>query len=62
VRRIVDWADEPGSPDRRLIYKVEAGADRRTSGVDSVNGFARWAKYEVIRDEDNWRRVLEQDE
>ena len=59
VRRIVDWAVEPGSSDRRLIYKVVAGADRRTSGVDSVSSFARWARYEVIRDEDNWRRVQE---
>jgi CBS domain-containing membrane protein len=60
VRHIVDWADEPGSPERRLIYKVVAGAGRRSSGVDSVGGFARWARYEVVRDEQNWRRVPEQ--
>jgi len=57
VRHIVDWAEDTGSGDRRLIYKTVAGADRRSSGVESIAGFARWAKYEVVRDEDNWRRV-----
>lgn len=58
VRQIVDWADDSRSPDRKLIYKVVAGAGRRSSGVATVAEFTRWAKHEVFRDEENWRRVV----
>jgi CBS-domain-containing membrane protein len=59
VRQIVDWADTDNSGEEKLIYKVVAGANRRNSGVMTKNEFSRWAKHEVIRDEDNWRRVDE---
>jgi CBS-domain-containing membrane protein len=58
VRQIVDWADDSHSLERKLIYKVVAGAGRRSSGIATVAEFARWAKYEVFRDEENWRRVV----
>lgn len=56
VRQIIDWqgADESSS---RLIYKTVAGDGRRTTGVASLTEFARWVKYEVYRDEENWRRL-----
>ncbi len=57
VRQIVDWSESDHSGEEKLIYKVIAGADRRSSAVISKNEFSRWAKHEVIRDEDNWRRV-----
>lgn len=57
VRQIVDWAETEESGEEKLIYKVIAGANRRNSGVMTKNEFARWARHEVIRDEDNWRRV-----
>ena len=57
VRHIVDWADDSTATERKLIYKTVAGAERRSSGVCSVNEFARWASDEVERDEQNWRRV-----
>lgn len=59
VRQIVDWAETEDSGEEKLIYKVIAGAGRRNSGVMTKNEFSRWAKHEVIRDEDNWRRVNE---
>ena len=59
VRQIVDWAETEDSGEEKLIYKVIAGADRRNSAVISKNEFARWARHEVIRDENNWRRVEE---
>lgn len=59
VRQIVDWAEAEDSGEEKLIYKVIAGADRRNSAVISKNEFARWARHEVIRDENNWRRVEE---
>jgi CBS domain-containing membrane protein len=56
VRRIVDWA-EGAKAKERLIYRVVAGEGRRSSGVNTLAEFARWAKYEVVRDEENWRRI-----
>lgn len=57
VRQIVDWAETDDAGEEKLIYKVVAGADRRNSGVMTKNEFSRWAKHEVIRDENNWRTV-----
>lgn len=57
VRQIVDWAEADDSGEEKLIYKVIAGANRRNSDVMTKNEFAHWAKYEVTRDEENWRRV-----
>lgn len=57
VRVIVDWTDENDSGEEKLIYKTVAGANRRSTGVISKNEFSRWAKHEVIRDEENWHRV-----
>ncbi len=57
VRYIVDWQDGADELSTSLIYKTVAGDGRRTSGVLSVDKFARWAKHEVYRDEENWRRV-----
>lgn len=61
VRQIVDWGDTDEAGEEKLIYKVTAGADRRNSAVITKNAFSRWAKHEVIRDEDNWRRVDEEE-
>ena len=57
VRQIIDWSESAESAEEKLIYKVVAGADRRNTGVLTKNEFSLWAKHEVTRDEDNWRRV-----
>ncbi len=57
VRQIVDWAEDTHSGEEKLIYKVISGANRRSSGVMTKNEFSRWARHEVERDEDNWRRI-----
>lgn len=59
VRQIVDWAESSDSGEEKLIYKIIAGSNRRSSGVMTKNEFSRWAKYEVTRDEGNWHRVDE---
>ena len=59
VRHVID---ESGDTDDAVIFKIVAGQGRRTSAVTSREEFARWAKYEVYRDEENWRRVSAQDE
>ena len=59
VRQIVDWAETNNSGEEKLIYKIIAGNNRRSSSVMTKNEFSRWAKYEVTRDEGNWHRVNE---
>jgi hypothetical protein len=40
-----------------VVFKVAAGQGLRTSGVISRTEFARWAKHELVRDDENWKRV-----
>lgn len=60
VRQIVDQGGQDARQES-LIYKVVAGEGRRTSSVISRADFARWAKHEVIRDDENWRRITPED-
>jgi len=60
VRCIVDAADDPARD--LVIYRGVAGAERRSSGTASRAEFARWARYEVERDETTWRPVTAADE
>jgi CBS-domain-containing membrane protein len=57
VRQIIDWQNQTDADNGSLIYKTIAGEGRRTTGVATLTAFARWVKYEVYRDEENWRRV-----
>jgi len=56
VRQIVDRSEDGNNKDV-IIYKVAAGKGRRESGYSSGDEFRRWAKYQVVRDEDDWKRV-----
>jgi hypothetical protein len=57
VRQIIDQPDGSDPGDDLLIFKVVAGAGRRSTGVSTREEFARWAKHEVYREDENWRRV-----
>lgn len=59
VRHVVD--ESPGKDDGEdiVVYKVVAGQGRRSSGYSSRSEFLRWAKHQVVRDEENWRRLNE---
>ncbi len=57
VRQIVDESGKQDMPQGSVIYKVLAGSGRRNSGVATREDFAKWAKHEVYRDDENWRRV-----
>jgi CBS domain-containing membrane protein len=59
VRQIIDWSETEDSGEEKLIYKVIVGADRYNTGLVTKNEFLKWAKHEVVRDEENWRRVDE---
>lgn len=61
VRHIVDESPSAEAEKDMLIYKVVAGLGRRTSGCMTRNEFAGWAKYQVTRDEENWKRVSSED-
>ena len=57
VRQVVDESRNPDPDKDSVVYKVAAGAGLRSSGVMTRTQFARWARYEVTRDEDNWNRI-----
>jgi CBS domain-containing membrane protein len=56
VRQIIDAAESSAGQDDKVIYKVVAGDARYSTGVTTRAEFARWARYEVYREEGNWRR------
>jgi len=56
IREIVDESPNPHAGRDKVIYRVVAGRDHRESGVCTRNDFARWARYEVFRDESSWKR------
>jgi CBS-domain-containing membrane protein len=56
IRQVVDES-QTVDPDKDLvIYKVVAGKERRKSGVCTRIEFARWARYEVFREQESWQR------
>ncbi len=57
VRQIVDASPSDDPEKDMLVYKVVAGLGRRSSGVQTRAEFAHWVVHEVIRDEENWKRV-----
>lgn len=56
VRQIIDMPVPMRSSKDLLIYKIVAGADRRTTGTASFEAFAQWARYEVFLNENSWQR------
>jgi CBS-domain-containing membrane protein len=56
VREVVDESGRNDPVRDQVIYKVAAGKDARATGVMTRADFARWAKYEVVRDGAGWRR------
>ncbi len=57
VRLIVDQSSSEQADKDMIIYKVVAGKGRRTSGYATRTAFQQWAKHEVSRDEENWKRL-----
>jgi hypothetical protein len=49
--------DEDG--ETRLTFKGVAGTCRRKAGECSAAEFARWAKYQVVLCENDWKRVAD---
>ena len=57
VRQVVDESPNPDPEKDRVVYKVVAGAELRTSGVATRTEFARWATHELARDGKDWKRM-----
>ncbi len=57
VRQLVDESPNKNSEKDIVIFKTVAGKNRRKSGYSTRAEFLRWAKHQVIRDEDNWKRL-----
>lgn len=57
VRQIVDISAQDKHDNQTVIYKTVAGEGRRQSGYMSMQDFMHWAKHELIRDEENWKRL-----
>jgi CBS-domain-containing membrane protein len=57
VRQIVDQSTHD-DPDRDMVvFKVVAGKGLRSSGVTTRTEFIQWARHELVRDDENWKRV-----
>lgn len=56
VRQVVDESAHSDAEKDKIIYKIVAGIGRRRSSVSTRAEFARWARYEVFRDENSWQR------
>ena len=57
VRCIIDESGGGDPLAGMVIFKVLAGDGRYTTGVATREAFARWARHEVYREDENWRRV-----
>jgi len=57
VRQVLHETGADTESQDLLSYKTVAGKGRRTSGTISRSDFLQWARYEVIRDEENWKRI-----
>lgn len=58
VRQVVDESMEEGSAGDTVAYEVVAGDEMQSSGKMPRTEFAKWAKYKVIKEGDNWQREI----
>jgi len=61
VRQLAGIRVEPESGETVFEFKGVAGRCRRKKGHCSPAEFARWAKYQVVLLENDWKRVVEPD-
>ena len=59
VRQLASMRVEPDSGETVAEFKGVAGTCRRKKGHCSPAEFARWAKYQVVLLENDWKRVVE---
>ena len=57
VRHIIDESANTDLTKDKVIYKVMAGPGRRSTGTCTREEFAAWARNEVLRNENSWQRI-----
>ena len=57
VRQVVDESANPDPEKDMIIYKVVAGAGIRGTGTLTRTAFAGWARHELLRDDEYWKRL-----
>lgn len=57
VRQVIDESISPDPEKDMIVYKIVAGQGRRNSGVQTRQDFSKWTRHELVRDEENWKRV-----
>lgn len=57
VRQVVDQSSHEDPERDMVVYKVVAGKGLRSSGVATRTEFARWARHQLERDDENWKRI-----
>jgi CBS domain-containing membrane protein len=53
IRRIIDESED--NDNDMVIYKIITGEDRKKTSVMTREAFARWAKHEVVFENDQWK-------
>ena len=61
VRQVVDASPGKTPEEDMVIYKVVAGKDRRSSGYSTRTEFLKWARHQVVQDEEKWKRFADDD-
>ena len=62
VRQLASIRIDESSGETRYEFKGVAGTCRRKKGQCSPSEFERWAKYQVVLLENDWKRVVEQED
>jgi CBS-domain-containing membrane protein len=57
VRQIIDESASTDPDKDMVVYKVVGGQWLCTTGVLTRREFSRWARHELVRDDENWKRV-----
>lgn len=57
VRQLAEVATDAKTAERLARFKGIAGTCRRQQGHCTLAEFARWAKYQVVLQENDWKRV-----
>lgn len=57
VRQIADLVTNAETGELQMHFRGVAGICRRKKGHCSPDEFARWAKYQVALQENDWKRV-----
>ena len=62
VRQLASIRVEPDNDETVFEFKGVAGTCRRKKGHCSPAEFARWAKYQVVLLENDWKRAVDPDD